>query len=106
MGKADFSFDWKPDPDELAVEFKRRLLKILPDATPEAFDVEVWLNQSSVDLATVVKSMPDDIPLANDTSFAAVSLPRSPLEEIVYRTETHLNSPDFRSAVPVGRGPR
>ena len=103
VGKADFSFDWKPDPDALAVEFKRRLLAVLPDATPEAFDVEVWLNQSSVDLATVAKSRPDDVPLANDTSFAAVSLPRSPLEEIVYRVERLLNAADFRADVPVGR---
>ena len=103
VGKADFSFDWKPDPEELAVQFKERLLQILPDAGPEAFDVEVWLNQSSIDLATVVKAMPDDVPLANDTSFAAVSLPRSPLEEMVYRVETRLNEPDYRAVVPVGR---
>lgn len=103
VGKADFSFDWKPDPDALAVEFKKRLLGILPDATEEAFDVEVWLNQSSIDLATVVRAAPDDVPLANDTSFAAVSLPRSPLEEMVYQAERHLNAPDFRAVVPVGR---
>jgi S-adenosylmethionine synthetase len=103
VGKADLSFEWMPDPEDLAVEFKRRLLALLPDATPEAFDVEIWLNQSSVDLATVVKGRPDDIPLANDTSFAAVSLPRSPLEEMVYRVEKRLNEDDFRAVVPVGR---
>ena len=103
VGKADLSFDWIPSTEELAVEFKQRLLELLPDSTPEAFDVEVWLNQSSIDLATVVKSRPDDIPLANDTSFAAVSLPRSPLEEMVYRVEQRLNSDDYRAVIPVGR---
>ena len=103
VGKADLSFEGIPNTDELAVEFEQRLLALLPDATPESFDVEVWLNQSSVDLATVVKSRRDDVPLANDTSFAAVSLPRSPLEEMVYQVEDRLNSADYRSDVPIGR---
>ena len=103
VGKADLNYDWMPHNDDLAEEFKRRLLVLLPDATPEAFDVEVWLNQSSIDLATVVRSRPNDVPLANDTSFAAVSLPRSPLEEMVYRVEERLNSEDYRAVVPIGR---
>ena len=103
VGKADLSFDWIPDSEDLAVEFKRRLLTLLPDASPEAFDVEIWLSQSSVDLATVVKSRPDEVPLANDTSFAVVSLPRSPLEEMVYQVEERLNTEDFRAVVPIGR---
>jgi S-adenosylmethionine synthetase len=103
VGKADFSFDWQPDPEALAVSYKERLLALLPDAGPEAFEVEVWLNQSSVDLAAVVKARPEDVPLANDTSFAAVSLPRSPLEEMVYRVEKRLNTDDYRAVVPVGR---
>ena len=103
VGKADLSFEGIPNTDELAVEFKQRLLALLPDATPESFNVEVWLNQSSVDLATVVKSRRDDVPLANDTSFAAVSLPRSPLEDMVYQVEDRLNSADYRSDVPIGR---
>ena len=103
VGKADLSYDWIPSSEDLAVEFKRRLLELLPDATPEAFDVEIWLNPSSVDLATVVKARPDDIPLANDTSFAAVSLPRSPLEKMVHQVEKRLNADDFRASVPVGR---
>jgi S-adenosylmethionine synthetase len=103
VGKADFSFDWKPDPEALAVVFKNRLLALLPDATEDAFDVEIWLNQSSVDLATVVTSRRDQVPFANDTSFAAVSLPRSPLEEMVYQVEQQLNVPDYRAVVPIGR---
>ena len=104
VGKADGSTDWQPDPEDLAVDTKRRLLEILPDATPEVFDVEVWLNPSSVDLAAVVaKGHQADAPLANDTSFAAVSLPRSPLEDAVWRLERYLNSDAYRADVPIGR---
>ena len=102
VGKADFSQSWRPEPEALAVEYKRKLLEILPDAGEEAFDVEIWLNQSSVDLAAVMGSR-DGAPLANDTSFAAVSLPHSMLEKAVYDVERHLNDPEFRSRVPVGR---
>jgi S-adenosylmethionine synthetase len=103
VGKADSTQEWRPDPEALAVTYKQKLLALLPDATPEAFEVEVWLNQSSVDLAAVVTSRFDDAPLSNDTSFAAVSYPRSPLEETVHRVEHHLNDTAFRSTVPVGR---
>jgi S-adenosylmethionine synthetase len=102
VGKADSSGDWQPDPDALAVTYKEKLLEILPDANPAAFDVEIWLNQSSVDLKHVVTTA-TEAPLANDTSFAAVSLPRSPLEEMVHQLEIYLNSFDYRSRVPVGR---
>lgn len=103
VGKADSLREWRPDPEELAVRYKDKLLALLPDASPEAFEVEVWLNQSSVDLATVVGKRDNDAPLANDTSFAAVSLPRSAVEETVYAVEHRLNSGEFRSAHPVGR---
>jgi S-adenosylmethionine synthetase len=103
VGKADSLREWRPDPDELAVRYKKKLLELLPEATPEAFDFEVWLNQSSTDLATVVNRRDGDVPLANDTSFAAVSLPRSPLEAAVHEVERRLNSDEFRSAHPVGR---
>ncbi len=104
VGKADGASDWQPDPDDLAVDTKRRLLEILPDASIDAFDVEVWLNPSSVDLSDVVTKGHDaDAPLANDTSFAAVSLPRSPLEDAVWRLERYLNSDAYRAGVPIGR---
>lgn len=104
VGKAMFHPDYEPDRDALAVEYKQKLLALLPDATDEAFDVEIWLNPSSVDLSEVVsRSLDDTAPLANDTSFAAVSLPRSPLERAVHEVEHHLNSDAFRSRVPVGR---
>lgn len=102
VGKAAFGFDWEPDTDELADQYHKRLLELLPDASPEAFEVEVWLNRSSVDLAAVVHAE-TVAPLANDTSFAAVSLPRSILESIVHEIETHLNGDSYRKRVPVGR---
>jgi len=102
VGKADSAGDWQPDPEALAVTYKQKLLELLPDAEPEAFSVEIWLNQSSADLKHVVTAAADT-PLANDTSFAAVSLPRSPLEEMVLQLETYLNSDEYRSRVPVGR---
>jgi S-adenosylmethionine synthetase len=103
VGKADSLQEWRPDPEALAKKYKDKLLGLLPDATTEAFDVEVWLNQSSADLASVVTTREDDVPLANDTSFAAVSLPRSPLESTVYQVESYLNGADFRSEFPIGR---
>jgi len=103
VGKADSTQTWAPDPEALAVAYKEKLLALLPDATAEAFTVEIWLNQSSAALAAVVASRFDDAPLANDTSFAAVSQPRSPLEEAVHQVEHHLNDAAFRAAVPVGR---
>ena len=63
----------------------------------------MWLNQSSVDLQAVVTRSGAAAPLSNDTSFAAVSLPWSPLEEMVHRVETLLNSAEYRAEVPIGR---
>jgi S-adenosylmethionine synthetase len=104
VGKADTASEWEPDPGNLALDTTRRLMELLPDATPDAFDVEVWLNPSSVDLADVVtKGHAAGAPLANDTSFAAVSLPRSALEDTVWRLERYLNSDTYRAAVPIGR---
>lgn len=103
VGKADHLQEWQPDPEDLAVRYKQKLLALLPDATPDAFAVEVWLNQSAADLASVVTTRHEDIPLANDTSFAAVSSPRSAVERTVYEVEKHLNSADVRTALPIGR---
>ena len=102
VGKATYGFDWQPDTEALAKQYHTRLLELLPDATPEAFDVEVWLNESSADLAAVVHAE-SIAPLANDTSFAAVSEPRSVLESIVHDVETHLNSDAYRATTPIGR---
>jgi S-adenosylmethionine synthetase len=102
VGKASFGYDWHPDHEELAKQYHARLMELLPEASPEAFDVEVWLNQSSADLAAVVHAE-TVAPLANDTSFAAVSMPRSILESTVHSVEMHLNSPAYRATAPVGR---
>lgn len=102
VGKADFSHGFEPDAEELAQRLDRRLHELLPDASRDSFTVEVWLSPSSSDLAEVVKAG-EDVPLANDTSFAAVSVPRSPLEEVVHAVETSLNHPAYREQVPVGR---
>ena len=102
VGKASSAFDWKPDTDALAVQFHDRLMEILPDADADAFTVELWLNESSVDLAAVVHAE-SVAPLANDTSFAAVSLPWSVLEATVHGVETYLNDPDYRKTTAVGR---
>jgi len=102
VGKANFSTHWQPNPEQLAIDYKLKLLELLPDATPESFELEIWLSQSSSDLAAVAGPRAE-APLANDTSFAAVSLPRSPLERAVHEVETHLNGASYRAAVPVGR---
>lgn len=104
VGKVNFTDRWRPDVEALTADTRSRLLEILPDATPDAFDVEIWLNQSAVDLADVVtQGHRDGVPRSNDTSFAAVSLPRSPLEDVVFRLEHYLNSAPYRANVPIGR---
>jgi len=102
VGKADFGHGYQPDIEALEKDFHQRLLNLLPDATPGAFQLEIWLNQSSSDLAAVVKAA-ESVPLANDTSFAAVSLPLSRLEKTVLDIETALNDPGYREEVPIGR---
>jgi len=102
VGKATFGFDWQPDPEALAEQYHARLMELLPEARPEAFEVEVWLNRSSADLAAIVHAE-TVAPLANDTSFAAVSMPRSILESTVHGVESHLNGEYYRSLVPIGR---
>ncbi len=104
VGKANFTDQWRPDVDALTANTRARLLEILPNASADAFDVEIWLNQSAVDLADVVaQGHRDGVPRSNDTSFAAVSVPRSPLEDVVYRLEHFLNSAPYRADVPIGR---
>ncbi|MGB5166973.1 MAG: methionine adenosyltransferase [Acidimicrobiia bacterium] len=104
VGKVNFTDQWRPDVEALTDDTRDRLLRILPDATPDAFDVEIWLNQSAADLADVVtQGHHDGVPRANDTSFAALSVPLSALEDVVYRLEHYLNSAAYRDQVPIGR---
>lgn len=102
VGKASFEFGWQPDAEELAHTYHTRLMELLPEASPDAFTVELWLSRSAPDLAAVLHAE-TVVPLANDTSFAAVSLPRSVLESIVHSVETRLNSDEFRALHPIGR---
>ncbi|MGI9667109.1 MAG: methionine adenosyltransferase [Acidimicrobiia bacterium] len=102
VGKAAYGFAWQPDTDALAERYHRRMLELLPDAEPDAFEVEVWLNRSSADLAAVVHAE-SVAPLANDTSFAAVSMPRSILEQTVHGIEIFLNADEYRDRLPIGR---
>ncbi len=104
VGKVNFTGDWRPDVEALTADTHRRLFALLPDATSEAFEVELWMNQASADLADVVnRGHREAAPMSNDTSFAAVSLPFSPLENVVYRLEHYLNSAAYRAGVPIGR---
>ena len=104
VGKVNFTADWKPNVDVLTADTRRRLLALLPDATADAFEVELWLTQAAADLADVVnRGHREAAPRSNDTSFAAVSLPFSPLEDVVYRLEHYLNSASYRADVPIGR---
>ncbi len=104
VGKVNFTDQWRPDVEALTADTRTRLLDLLPDATSDAFDVEIWLNQSAADLADVVtQGHLDGVPRSNDTSFAVVSLPRSPLEDVAYRLEHYLNASAYRAEVPVGR---
>jgi S-adenosylmethionine synthetase len=104
VGKVNVTDNWKPDGDVMTVDTRRRLLALLPDATPDAFEVELWLTQAAADLVDVVnRGHREAAPRSNDTSFAAVSLPFSPLEDVVYRLEHYLNSASYRADVPIGR---
>lgn len=102
VGKADLRSS-PPDEDALAAGAAEELCRILPQARPDAFDVRLWLSPSAVDLVSVLSGRGDRAPLANDTSFAVVSLPRSPLEEAVHEVERSLTGGAFRAVVPIGR---
>lgn len=100
-GKADMRVAG-PDPEAVEADLRRRLARLLPDAATEAFDLKVWLSPSSVDLAPVLSGRQGRVPLANDTSLAVVSWPRSPLEQAVRAVSAALVAPDFRERVPIG----
>ncbi|MEM2052373.1 MAG: methionine adenosyltransferase [Candidatus Caldarchaeum sp.] len=60
--------------------------------------LEIRVRESSPDLKAVVESS-QDMPLANDTSYGVGFYPLTPLENLVYNVERHLNSPAFKSRV-------
>jgi S-adenosylmethionine synthetase len=101
-GRADL-LDGALDLDDLLAGLRSDLAAALPDAAPDAFDIELRLQPPSPELAHLDAASADGhSPRANDTSVAVVSLPRSPLEEAVYRVERRLTSDTFGHTVPVG----
>ncbi|MEM2484277.1 MAG: methionine adenosyltransferase [Candidatus Caldarchaeum sp.] len=60
--------------------------------------LEIRVRESSPDLKAVVESS-QDMPLANDTSYGVAFYPLTPLENLVYSVERHLNSQVFKSRV-------
>ena len=73
----------------------------LPEAlSAGALDVEIQVNPPAAELAELTSS--SGVPLANDTSYAVASLPRTPLEAAVYEVERHLTSAATRSRLPTG----
>jgi S-adenosylmethionine synthetase len=84
----------------------QRLQAILPWATlPGDYGIELWLQPSSADLLPLLaRGARSDgpPPLANDTSFAVVSLPRSPLEAAVHAVERSLAAEAHAGRLPLG----
>lgn len=83
-----------------------RLQAILPWATlPGDYAIELWLQPSSADLLPLLARgarADGPAPLANDTSFAVVSLPRSPLEAAVHAVERALAADAHAGRMPLG----
>ncbi|MFN2323793.1 MAG: methionine adenosyltransferase, partial [Trueperaceae bacterium] len=104
-GKADMR-DGRPPLGAMTRAAYERLGRILPWASlPGDYDVEIRLNPSSDDLLPLLErgARADGVPLANDTSFAVVSLPRSPLESAVHAVERALAEAAVQGRPPIGR---
>lgn len=100
-GKADLRIA-PPDPDALAAAARDDLEEILP-GSPDAFAVEVWLNPSSADLLPVLSGRGGRVPLANDTSFAVVTRPQSPVERAVLAVSERLDQIAVAGEMALGR---
>ena len=84
-----------------ADEFAGAIRGDLPVAlSAGVLEVEVRVNPPTAELAELTS--PSGVPLANDTSYAVVSLPRTPLETTAYEVERHLTSAETRSRLPTG----
>ncbi len=83
----------------------RRLSEILPEASPDAYRIELMLNPSSADLLPLLElgAGADMVPLANDTSIGTAFAPRTPLEEVVYEVENDLAAASVKKELPIGR---
>jgi S-adenosylmethionine synthetase len=100
-GRADPA-RWSIDLAAIHDGLRADLRSLVPDAPPDAFGVELRLRRPSYELDTLVTGRAGTVPLANDTSLAVVSLPRSPLEELVHEVERHLASQQVRRQLPIG----
>src|SRR6056297_3192300 len=104
-GKADMR-DGHPPLGAMTRAAYDRLGRVLPWASfPGDYQVEIRLNPSSDDLLPLLErgAHAVGVPLANDTSFAVVSLPCSPLEAAVHAVEKTLGDVAARGSLPIGR---
>lgn len=62
--------------------------------------IDYRIGQGSADLTGVYELGAKSIPLANDTSIGVGYAPFSPLENLVYKVERTLNSPEFKARMP------
>lgn len=99
-GRADL-LRWSIDLDEIHDGLCDDIARLVPDAQADTFQFEFRLHPPSRELAALT-APEGEIPLANDTSFATVSLPRSLLEEVTLSVERHLGSPTVRRQLPIG----
>ena len=88
-------------PTELTGLLEEDLARSLPAAPLGAVKLELQVNRPAADLADLTIGL-HGAPLANDTSFAVVSLPRTPLEETVHRVTDHLNDATTLERLPIG----
>lgn len=88
-------------PAELARRLEGDLTRALPAAPAGALELELLVNRPAAELADLTTG-PHGTPLANDTSYAVVSLPRTTLEETVHRVTDHLNDPATLERLPIG----
>ncbi len=61
--------------------------------------IDYRIGKGSVDLRGIFDAV-NDVPQANDTSFGSGFYPLTTLEELVYRTERYLNSPEVKRKIP------
>ncbi|MFP4554394.1 MAG: methionine adenosyltransferase [Actinomycetota bacterium] len=100
-GRAELQ-GWRIEREELLRGMRSELARLLPDASTDAFTVDLHVDSPSEQLAPLTAVSEQRVPLANDTSFAVVSLPRSPLENAVHALTEQLNGAELRRTVPVG----
>jgi S-adenosylmethionine synthetase len=98
---------WGIEREDLLTGMRSELARLLPDAGIDAFTVDLRVDPPSEQLAPLTATSEQQrVPLANDTSFAVVSLPRSPLEDAVHAVTQQLNRADQQSGAASKRACR